>query len=68
MDIQRVLMMLGLAVTSYMLILAWNEDYYQNPAQPLLSLLIQLSNPRPQIFCLLFRMPTSRLHQVLSLS
>ena len=31
MDIQRVLMMLGLAVTSYMLILAWNEDYYQNP-------------------------------------
>jgi YidC/Oxa1 family membrane protein insertase len=32
MDIQRVLMMLGLAVTSYMLILAWNEDYYQNPA------------------------------------
>jgi YidC/Oxa1 family membrane protein insertase len=31
MDIQRVLLMLGLAVTSYMLILAWNEDYYQNP-------------------------------------
>jgi YidC/Oxa1 family membrane protein insertase len=31
MDIQRVLILLGLAVTSYMLILAWNEDYYQNP-------------------------------------
>ncbi|MDA9679964.1 membrane protein insertase YidC [Gammaproteobacteria bacterium] len=31
MDTQRVLLMLGLAVTSYMLILAWNKDYYQNP-------------------------------------
>jgi len=29
MDIQRVLILLGLAVTSYMLILAWNEDYGQ---------------------------------------
>ena len=29
MDIQRVLILLGLAVTSYMLILAWNEDYFQ---------------------------------------
>jgi len=29
MDIQRVLILLGLAVTSYMLILGWNEDYYQ---------------------------------------
>tara|TARA_B110000503_G_scaffold76136_1_gene117529 strand:+ start:6160 stop:7839 length:1680 start_codon:yes stop_codon:yes gene_type:complete len=33
MDIQRVLIMLGLAVTSYMLILAWNEDYYQGSNQ-----------------------------------
>ena len=33
MDIQRVLIMLGLAVTSYMLILAWNEDYYQGSTQ-----------------------------------
>ena len=33
MDIQRVLILLGLAVTSYMLILAWNEDYYQNPVE-----------------------------------
>ncbi len=33
MDIQRVLILLGLAVTSYMLILAWNEDYYQGSAQ-----------------------------------
>jgi len=31
MDIQRVLIMLGLAVTSYMLILAWNDDSYNNP-------------------------------------
>lgn len=27
MDFQRILLMLGLAVTTYMLILAWNEDY-----------------------------------------
>jgi YidC/Oxa1 family membrane protein insertase len=27
MDFQRILIMLGLAVTTYMLILAWNEDY-----------------------------------------
>ena len=33
MDIQRVLILLGLAVTSYMLILAWNEDYYQGTSQ-----------------------------------
>ncbi len=30
MDIQRILILLGLAVTSYMLILAWNEDYGQS--------------------------------------
>ncbi len=29
MDIQRILILAGLAVTSYMLILAWNEDYGQ---------------------------------------
>jgi YidC/Oxa1 family membrane protein insertase len=34
MDIQRVLILLGLAVTSYMLILAWNEDYGQGKPQP----------------------------------
>lgn len=33
MDIQRVLILLGLAVTSYMLILAWNEDYGSNGSQ-----------------------------------
>jgi len=33
MDIQRVLILLGLAVTSYMLILAWNEDYYQGSTE-----------------------------------
>jgi len=31
MDIQRALILVGLAVISYMLVLAWNEDYYQNP-------------------------------------
>ena len=30
MDFQRILILLGLAVTSYMLILAWNEDYGTN--------------------------------------
>jgi len=30
MDIQRILILIGLAVTSYMLILAWNEDYGAN--------------------------------------
>ncbi|XOV86207.1 MAG: membrane protein insertase YidC [Pseudomonadota bacterium] len=32
MDIQRILILLGLAVTSYMLVLAWNEDYGDRPA------------------------------------
>jgi len=30
MDFQRILILLGLAVTSYMLILAWNDDYKHN--------------------------------------
>jgi YidC/Oxa1 family membrane protein insertase len=34
MDIQRVLILLGLAVTSYMLILAWNDDYGQTASSP----------------------------------
>jgi len=29
-DIQRVILILGMAVTSYLLVLAWNEDYHQN--------------------------------------
>ena len=41
MDIQRVLILFGLAVTSYMLILAWNEDYNQasprTPAGPVVT-------------------------------
>ncbi len=32
MDFQRVFILLGLAVTSYMLVLAWNEDYGQAAA------------------------------------
>ena len=34
MDIQRILILLGLAVTSYMLVLAWNEDYGNAPVDP----------------------------------
>lgn len=34
MDFQRVFILLGLAVTSYMLVLAWNEDYGQNANPP----------------------------------
>ena len=30
MDIQRILLLAGLAITSYMLILKWNEDYGAN--------------------------------------
>ena len=41
MDIQRLLILFGLAVTSYMLILAWNEDYNQasprTPAGPVVT-------------------------------
>jgi len=31
-DIQRIVLILGMAVTSYLLLLAWNEDYQQKPA------------------------------------
>lgn len=34
MDFQRIFILLGLAVTTYMLILAWNEDYGQGSAGP----------------------------------
>jgi len=34
MDIQRILILMGLAVTSYMLVLAWNEDYGNPPVDP----------------------------------
>ena len=37
MDMQRIFILLGLAVTSYMLILAWNEDYGQQATQPQLQ-------------------------------
>ena len=41
MDIQRLLILFGLAVTSYMLVLAWNEDYNQasprTPAGPVVT-------------------------------
>lgn len=34
MDIQRILILLGLAVTSYLLVLAWNEDYGDRAPAP----------------------------------
>ncbi len=34
MDIQRILILLGLAVTAYLLVLAWNEDYGNDVAVP----------------------------------
>ena len=34
MDLQRILILLGLAVTSYLLVLAWNEDYGDKPHVP----------------------------------
>lgn len=32
MDIQRIAIWLGLAIVSYLMILAWNEDYHQQPS------------------------------------
>ena len=34
MDFQRILILLGLAVTTYMLILAWNDDYGSGRTEP----------------------------------
>ena len=31
MDIQRIVLFAGLAIVSYLMVLAWNEDYYQRP-------------------------------------
>ncbi|KAA1174147.1 membrane protein insertase YidC [Marinobacter salinexigens] len=32
MDIQRIVLFAGLAIVSYLMVLAWNEDYHQPPA------------------------------------
>ena len=37
MDVRRSIIFVGLAIVSYMLILAWNEDYGQIPVQPVAS-------------------------------
>ncbi|BES73837.1 membrane protein insertase YidC [Marinobacter nanhaiticus D15-8W] len=34
MDIQRTILWIGLAIVSYLMVLAWNEDYHQAPQQP----------------------------------
>lgn len=34
MDIQRTILWVGLAIVSYMMVLAWNEDYHQTPTEP----------------------------------
>ncbi|MEM8768761.1 MAG: membrane protein insertase YidC [Pseudomonadota bacterium] len=33
-EVQRILLLIGLAATGYLMILAWNEDYIQNQAPP----------------------------------
>lgn len=33
MDIQRTILWIGLAIVSYLMVLAWNEDYHQAPQQ-----------------------------------
>ena len=42
-EIQRILLLIGLAATGYLMILAWNEDYMQNPVAAEYS-----SAPEPQ--------------------
>jgi YidC/Oxa1 family membrane protein insertase len=34
---QRIILILGLAITSYLLVLAWNDDYHQNPSNGLIE-------------------------------
>ena len=31
-EVQRILLLIGLAATGYLLILAWNDDFMQGPA------------------------------------
>jgi len=33
-EVQRIVLLIGLAATAYLMILAWNQDYVQNVAQP----------------------------------
>ncbi len=42
-EVQRILLLIGLAATGYLMILAWNEDYMQGPADVEYS-----SAPEPQ--------------------
>lgn len=37
MDIQRIILIFGMAVTSYMLVLAWNEDYHQKSSNGIIE-------------------------------
>ncbi len=45
MDYQRIIILLGLAVTSYLLILAWNEDYKQGALKESVSEQVSQSDP-----------------------
>jgi len=36
-EVQRILLLIGLAVTAYLMVLAWNEDYHQSPVTPTVS-------------------------------
>ena len=42
-EVQRILLLIGLAATGYLMILAWNEDYMQAPADAAYS-----NAPQPQ--------------------
>jgi len=45
MDVRRGIIFVGLAIVSYMLVLAWNEDYGQLPAQQAVTQKIQENTP-----------------------
>jgi YidC/Oxa1 family membrane protein insertase len=44
MDIQRIVLFAGLAIVSYLMVLAWNEDYHQQPETAQVSQATQSQN------------------------
>src|SRR5690606_1149513 len=47
-EVQRILLLIGLAATGYLLILAWNEDYVQVDRAPTISAEPELGAPGAQ--------------------
>ncbi len=47
MDIQRIAIIFGLAVTAYMLVLAWNDDYGSNSARPAEPAVVNQDSTQP---------------------